>query len=216
MKPTRGIMSNRIGSLTRERRTGLIALSVMLIMSAALLIYQRLTTDPSNTLDRLTGELPIDAAPIAQEQTPPSESLPAAAKEPVTRLANPLGHDWQVVKEYGSIDQAFGDFRIFSGLAVAAAPHTVVQAGGPGRVVEVEHDPLDGGTVVIDHGSGLQSRYAGMGQILVQVGQEVDTGQDLGQIAISSMGVRQSLGSHLYLQVFKNGHSINPVAYFPN
>lgn len=216
MKSTRGLMGNRVGSLTRERHTGLIALGIMIMTLATLVIYQRLTTEPRTAPEPPMVNQPIEAGAPVQGTTPPPETMSTEVKEPLTRLVRPLGSNWQVIKEYGSIDEAFGDFRLFSGLALAVAPTTSVLAGGPGRVVEVEQDPLDGGAVVIDHGAGLQIRYAGLGQILVQLEQEVDTGQELGQIASAGTGVRQSLGSHLYLQVFMDGDSMNPIVYFPN
>jgi len=216
VKPTRSTTGNRIGSLTRDRRIGLIALGIMLIMLAALLIYQRVTTEPGTPLDQPINEQRMEVEATMPETEAPGVEVPEAIRQPLTQLAYPLASDWNLVKEYGSTDEAFGDFRIFSGLAVAAAPHTPVLAGGPGRVIEVEQDPLDGGAVVIDHAAGLQSRYAGLGQILVHLDQDVISGQEIGQIAGSSAGIRQSLGSHLYLQVFKDGDVINPLVYFPN
>jgi len=216
VKPTRGMVSNRIGSLARERRTGLIALGIMLVMLSALLVYQRLTTEPQASQEGPFAEQPIESGELVRGTIPPPESVSVPVMEPLTQLTYPLNNAWQVIKHYGSIDQAFGDFRIFNGLAIAAAPSASVMAGGPGTVIEVEQDPLDGGAVVIDHGSGLLTRYAGLGNIVVQLKQEVKTGQALGHIATINTGARHSLGSHLYLQVFKDGHSINPATYLPN
>ncbi len=216
MKPTRGVAGYRIGGLSRERRTGLIALGTMLMLLAGIMLYQRLMTQPRAAHEVPTEDQPTEAAAVLHGTTPLPESMTEVSVEPLSRLAYALRDDWQVVKEYGSVDKAFDDFRIFTGIAVAAAPQTSVFSGGPGRVITVDQDPIDGGTVVVDHGAGLQSRYAGLGQIMVQIDQEVTAGQELGQIAKLNTGVRQSLGSHLFFQVFMNGDSIDPSAYFPN
>jgi len=216
VKPTRGMLVHRMGGLSSERRAGLLALGVLLFMLATLVVYQRLRIEPKRTSEPPAKDELREAGTELVGTTPPLELVPAEVREPLTQLAYPLRNGWQVVKEFGSSDQAFGDFRIFSGLAVAAPPSVSVLAGGPGRVIEVDQDPLDGGAVVVDHGAGLLSRYAGLGNILVQLEQKVDTGQELGHIATTAKGVRQSLGSHLYFQVFKDGHSVNPGDYFPN
>ena len=68
-----------------------------------------------------------------------------------------------------------------------------------------------GHTVVIDHGNGLQTRYAHMqpGSIAVRVGQKVYQGQQVGRIGSTG----NVTGPHLHFEVLKNGSKVNPLGY---
>lgn len=86
-------------------------------------------------------------------------------------------------------------------IAAAAGRVTVAQNGYRGY----------GHTVVIDHGNGLETRYAHMkpGSITVRVGQTVSQGQQIGQIGSTG----NVTGPHLHFEVMKNGTQVNPLNY---
>ncbi len=86
-------------------------------------------------------------------------------------------------------------------IAAAAGRVTVAQNGYRGY----------GHTVVIDHGNGLETRYAHMkpGSITVRVGQTVSQGQQIGQIGSTG----NVTGPHLHFEVMKNGTKVNPMNY---
>ena len=67
------------------------------------------------------------------------------------------------------------------------------------------------GTIVIDHGGGVQTVYLHMyaSGILVQDGQKVTAGQQIARIGSSG----QSTGCHLHFQVMINGSPTDPVAF---
>jgi murein DD-endopeptidase MepM/ murein hydrolase activator NlpD len=69
--------------------------------------------------------------------------------------------------------------------------------GGYGRMVEV------------DHGGGYTTRYAHMSKILVEVGQEVKVGDQLGLSGSSG----RSTGPHLHYEVRKDGQPLNPLRF---
>ena len=87
-----------------------------------------------------------------------------------------------------------------------------VIAAAAGRVVIAQNGYRGyGHTVVIDHGNGLQTRYAHMypGSITVRVGQSVTQGQQLGKIGSTG----NVTGPHLHFEVLKNGAKVNPMNY---
>ena len=86
---------------------------------------------------------------------------------------------------------------------VAAASGTVIAA--------VSGYSGYGHTVLIDHGNGLQTRYAHMypGSITVRVGQRVYQGQQIGRIGSTG----NVTGPHLHFEVIKNGSKVNPLSY---
>ena len=86
---------------------------------------------------------------------------------------------------------------------------TSVMAASSGTVTRAGWGSGYGYVVYIDHGSGVETRYAHLSKILVKVGQKVKQGE---RIALSgSTGV--STGPHLHFEIWMNGTAINPLKY---
>lgn len=64
--------------------------------------------------------------------------------------------------------------------------------------------------VVINHGNGLQTRYAHMQKVFVSNGQSVSKGQSLGEMGSTGY----STGSHLHFEVITGGRTVNPFSYY--
>jgi len=79
----------------------------------------------------------------------------------------------------------------------APAPGTILYAG-----------PMDirGFTTFIDHGQGVVSGYAHQNEILVEVGQSVETGQIIGTIGNTG----RVTGPHLHWDIWVNGNQVDP------
>lgn len=89
---------------------------------------------------------------------------------------------------------------------------TPVVAAASGTVVVAQKGYRGyGHTVVIDHGNGLQTRYAHMqpGSLQVRVGQSVSQGQQIGRIGSTG----NVTGPHLHFEVLKHGSKVNPLNY---
>lgn len=84
----------------------------------------------------------------------------------------------------------------------AAASGTVVQAGELGTL---------GLNVQIDHGNGFQSYYGHMQKILVQEGQWVQQGQQIGEMGSTG----KSTGPHVHFIIRLYGGAVNPARYLP-
>lgn len=102
-----------------------------------------------------------------------------------------------------------GRRRFHDGLDIAAVYGNGVYAYTDGRVVATGWNGGYGNCILIDHGDGLQTRYAHLSAIYVRVGQKVGTGAKIG--AIGSSG--NSTGPHLHFEVIKNGQTKNPLNY---
>ena len=81
-----------------------------------------------------------------------------------------------------------------------------------GVVVATENSRFAyGKAVYLDHGSGYTSLYAHMSEIEVTEGQFVDVDTEIGKMGSTG----HSTGSHLHLEVRKNGLPINPLSILP-
>ena len=65
--------------------------------------------------------------------------------------------------------------------------------------------------VIIDHGDGVQTLYAHLSVIEVEVGQAVSKGQEIGKVGTTG----RVTGPHLHFEVIEGGVRRNPFNYLP-
>jgi murein DD-endopeptidase MepM/ murein hydrolase activator NlpD len=103
--------------------------------------------------------------------------------------------------------------RPHEGIDIAAPYGTEVIAPASGRVVKVGWENGYGLSVMIDHGYGIQTRYAHLSRAGVAVGQAVKRGDRLAWVGSTGL----SVGPHLHYEVLVNGHPTDPLRYvMPN
>jgi len=95
------------------------------------------------------------------------------------------------------------------GIDITAAPGTRILAPAAGRVVKVGWESGYGLMVVLDHGYGLETRYAHMSRTAAQVGADVKRGDLLGFVGSTGL----STGPHLHYEVRINGRPVDPLRY---
>ncbi len=168
----------------------------------------------------------VTPPPVIETESPapvtePEPSAPTV-EEPASIQA-PLVYTWpvkgEVLAEYSlevlAYDETMGDWRIHSGLDIAADQGANVLATAAGTVIAVEQDDLMGTTVVIDHGQGLTSSYSNLQAVpTVEIGDSVYTGSIIG--AVGSTAIAESMrASHLHFEIAKDGVAIDPMEYLP-
>lgn len=139
----------------------------------------------------------IDGLPPAQVTPPPAllerikreNAAIAAVRERMTpRLDYLSGFAWPAD---GPISGVYGSQRILNGearaphygLDIAAPKGAPVRASTDGEVVLAEPDIyFTGGTLIIDHGYGINSAYSHLSAIHVKVGQRVKQGEVIGAV----------------------------------
>ncbi|MEQ1765989.1 MAG: M23 family metallopeptidase [Methylotenera sp.] len=121
---------------------------------------------------------------------------------PVTAAFNSSSYGWR-------IDPFNGDKAFHEGLDFSAPTGTPIRAAAGGIVTASEHSPDYGNIVKIDHGSGLETRYAHASKLMVKAGDRVEKGQVVA--LVGSTG--RSTGAHLHYEIRLNGNALDPRKY---
>lgn len=95
------------------------------------------------------------------------------------------------------------------GVDIAVASGTAVFASEAGTVVSSGWIRGYGYQVLLDHGNGLQTRYAHNSKLLAAKGQSVTRGQPIA--LVGSTG--RSTGPHIHFEVYAHGARVNPFRY---
>ena len=143
------------------------------------------------------------------------EKLEDAIQADIDRLSStggvaPNKLSWPVTTGYVSSGykwRRLGGTTSFHGaIDIAASRGTPIKAAAGGVVILARYYGLAGRTVFIDHGGGMTTLYFHMDKILVNVGQTVVTGDQIGTIGTTG----RSTGPHLHFEVrLRNPNSVN-------
>lgn len=99
-----------------------------------------------------------------------------------------------------------GALQHHDGIDLAAPEGSTVRAARAGVVVEARQDATYGNLVTIDHGSGLQTRYAHCRDLAVHAGEQVLAGQPIATVGQTGLAT----GPHLHFEVRSGGTAIDP------
>lgn len=121
---------------------------------------------------------------------------------PVTAAYNSSSYGWRS-------DPFTGEKAFHEGLDFPAPTGTLIYAAAGGIVSTSEDTAGYGKLVKIEHGSGLETRYAHCSKLLVKAGERVEKGQ-----VIAEMGnTGRSTGPHLHYEIRLNGNALDPRQY---
>ena len=95
------------------------------------------------------------------------------------------------------------------GIDLACPSGTEVLAFNGGTVAKSAYHYSYGNYVLIDHGGGIATLYAHMSNRLVDVGDRVEAGQQVGNVGLTG----STTGYHLHFEVRENGKVVNPRNY---
>jgi murein DD-endopeptidase MepM/ murein hydrolase activator NlpD len=93
---------------------------------------------------------------------------------------------------------------------IAAAEGTPIRAVRDGTVTFAGERGGYGLVVYVDHGDGLQTRYAHCSRLHVKPGQKITQGQLLSEVGSTG----RSTGNHLHFEARKNGVAVDPKTIF--
>lgn len=102
------------------------------------------------------------------------------------------------------------DRQTHLGFDLASLAHAAVPAANRGTVVFAGDFGIYGQCVIIDHGLGLQTLYGHLSRISVKPGDNVESGQIIGNTGATGMAG----GDHLHFEMVISGQSVNPIEWW--
>ncbi len=102
------------------------------------------------------------------------------------------------------------DRAIHYGIDLASTANASIEAGNSGRVIFAQFAGIFGNSVIIDHGFGLCSLYSHLSQILVNPGDMVERGDEIGLTGLTGLAG----GDHLHFSIIVHNIFVNPVEWW--
>ncbi|MGQ9523304.1 MAG: murein hydrolase activator EnvC family protein [Armatimonadota bacterium] len=157
---------------------------------------------------------------MLEQQERDSERVRAMLEELVrspggrSRAVRPWTGDYRLPVR-GSISSRFGmrrhpilgTYRMHTGVDIAAAYGSPIQASAAGVVVHSGWLGGYGKTVIIDHGGGISTLYGHCSRLVVSQGEHVEQGQTIAYVGSTGF----STGPHLHFERRRDGVPVNPL-----
>ena len=125
----------------------------------------------------------------------------------------PLGLPYQgaITSTFGHRENPFGgpDVETHKGLDISGPMGAPVKAMAKGEVEFAGARGGFGNCIILKHGNGFETLYGHLSKILVRAGQQIDIGQQIGNIGSTG----RSTGPHLHYEVHRNGEKMNPQSF---
>jgi len=101
---------------------------------------------------------------------------------------------------------------LHNGIDLPAPAGALVHAAAPGTIVAIKRQGLGGVSIRIAHGSGIETLYAHLGNLVPAVAEgrrTVAAGEPLGHVARTGV----TYGTHVFFAVFANGTAVDPLQF---
>lgn len=143
---------------------------------------------------------------VSAPQLPSSDrSGGASAPQTPAALRMPASH---VTSKFGwRSDPLTGQTKFHKGVDLRAAYGQPVSSVASGKVVQAGVQGGYGLSIVVEHGSGIRTRYAHLSEVSVKAGDAVADGETIGKAGQSG----RSTGPHLHFEILADGRPVDPV-----
>ncbi len=117
----------------------------------------------------------------------------------------------QFMSAYGNRRDPFeGRTKMHQGIDLAAPIGTPIYATADGLITEAGWNSGGYGNLIkVEHGKGIETRYAHLSSIAVRAGQRIRRGDVIGRMGSTG----RSTGSHLHYEVRIDGRAVNPIPF---
>lgn len=162
-----------------------------------------------------------EAKPVGEQKTKaiPTSTTNTAASQQLILKAMVVPTQGNIITEFARdkliYDKTLQHWTTHDGIDIGAREGVVVRAALDGIISQIESDPGMGITIVVDHGQGVQTKYAQLStREMVTVGQEVKKGDPISGVG-KGVGFKMANGPHLHFQVIVDGEPVDPIKYLP-
>jgi len=175
---------------------------------------------------------PADTASKQPETTAPETKTPAKPSPAQTTAPAKTDKPASITVRYfvqpviGAVGKPFemdipvysmtmNDYRVHTGVDIAASVGSEVVAASSGIVCRVWSDPLMGRSVTIDHGDGIYTTYKNLADTLaagIEAGAGVNMGQPLGLVGDTAL-IEIAEEPHLHFEMKVDGEYVDPFEY---
>lgn len=108
------------------------------------------------------------------------------------------------------VNPVSGEVRPHTGTDIGANQGSPVWASRGGTIVMAQENGGYGNCIIIDHGGGVKTLYGHLSAILVNNGQKVTQGMQIGRVGSTG----NSTGPHLHYEVLIDGVAVDPMQFF--
>jgi murein DD-endopeptidase MepM/ murein hydrolase activator NlpD len=103
-------------------------------------------------------------------------------------------------------------WQTHNGIDIVPRDNAEVKSALAGEVAQVIDDASWGNTVVINHADNLVTKYAGLADVKVAVGDKVQQGDVIGTCGTPPF--EENMGTHLHFEVWQSGKPVDPSKIF--
>ena len=163
------------------------------------------------------AELPLDVDRLIARANTLSASF-ATVSTTLSRNSERMSATPSIMPTTGWLSSEFSRAR-FHPILHLARPHEGIDLAAPygapvvapaaGRVMRISHQTGYGLVLEIEHGNGIETKYAHLSKVVVEEGQQVTRGQPIAAVGNSGL----STGPHLHYEVHVNGKVVDPLTY---
>ncbi len=166
---------------------------------------------------RRSAEVRIDLSALIRRANLLASSFKEAADSLAYHSAR-LAATPSIMPTQGWLSSAFSSMRAHpilhiarphEGIDVTAPMGSPIEAPAAGIVSDAGWESGYGNTVTIDHGFGIQTKFAHASKLLVRTGQRVSRGQRIALVGNSGLAT----GPHLHYEVHVKGRPVDPLKY---
>lgn len=155
----------------------------------------------------------VPASQLAEEANAELYEEGVEANASASKATVPI-ENGSIEKEFGKrpeYSEFYGDWRMHCGVDIAGTPGDDVRAVSDGTVIESYIDPINGGTMKIEH-KGFVSVYMGLRPEDMEMnGTVVKQGDVIGTLEGQILG--ENAGVHLHFEIHEDGNPVDPMKY---
>lgn len=210
-----------------------IAIAICIIAVASILIVtlQGTTGAEPSQLAQETGsaqnvqniEVPDLAQAVTEAKQSPSPSASATAspsevpknyQRAQVSIQKPVEGDIAAVFCVDKLvyNKTLNIWQTHNGIDIVPRDNAEIKSALAGEVAQVIDDASWGNTVVINHADNLVTKYAGLAEVKVAVGDKVQQGDVIGTCGTPPF--EENMGTHLHFEVWQAGKPIDPSKVF--